>query len=487
MLSKEHASRVEKHFWNAQSGCDGWRPQWRADASPHLCFGKIVTFSNRNLVRYFDAGTLSARIYVFPGDQDERTWLFAIAPASTRSSIFRRRRSRRPLVGVDCVINASQEHDICTSTEYVEASTLGCRPRECVLVALPLSAAAQRGGRGGGGAASDAPAEAGIPVLSADVQSACGACHAIDDKKMMSRISYRRASPENWELTIRRMMSLNNAKLTPEMARKVIKDLADNHGLAPEEALPAAFEAERRLVDFPYPDKNTTDACSMCHSLGRVISERRTSEEWGLLLGMHRGFYPEASAFRAGRGGGGGGGAAEGGGAGAAATAAGGQDGAPRPLVADGAGLRPPEGGAGAAMAPADRALGHLVQTYPLQSPEWTSWSAAMRSPRLAGRWAFSGYQRGTGAGLRPGHDHQSARHARWVPHRKPARLRAEPVSRRRARAGAWSTPDSSGAGGRRTRRAKRTRGARWPSSTATGVRSRGAGLPARMTRSAST
>jgi len=263
-----------------------------------------------------------------------------------------------------------------------------------ILVALPLSVAAQRGGRGGG-AANAAPPEVGIPVLSPDVQNACGACHAIDDKKMMSRISYRRATPENWELTIRRMVSLNNATLTQEMARKVVKDLADNHGLAPEEALPAAFEAERRLVDFDYPDKNTTDACSMCHSLGRVISERRTSEEWGLLISMHRGYYPEASAFRAGRGGGGAA-AAEGGGAAPAANAAGGQDGAP---AAAGGGRGGPAAGGrgGAAMAPADRALGHLVQTYPLQSPEWTSWSASMRSPRLAGRWALSGYQPGRG------------------------------------------------------------------------------------------
>src|SRR6185503_19079732 len=257
---------------------------------------------------------------------------------------------------------------------------------------------AQRGG-GGRGASNTGPAEVGIPVLSADVQSACGACHVSDDKHMMSRISYRRATPENWELTIRRMMSLNNANLSPEMARKVIKDLADNHGLAPEEALPAAFEAERRLIDFTYPDKETTDACSMCHSLGRVISERRTSEEWALLLAMHRGYYPEASAFRTGRGGAGGGAPADGGppspvptpnppaGQGSAppgerggAAAAGGRGGAP--------------GGRGGAaqMAPADRALPHLVQTFPLQTPEWASWSASMRSPKLAGRWAFSGY-----------------------------------------------------------------------------------------------
>ena len=43
------------------------------------------------------------------------------------------------------------------------------------------------------------------------------------------------------------------------------------------------------------------------------------------------------------------------------------------------------------------RALGHLVQTFPLQTPEWAAWSATMRSPKLAGRWALSGYQPGKG------------------------------------------------------------------------------------------
>src|SRR4029077_775390 len=99
-----------------------------------------------------------------------------------------------------------------------------------MLLALPLSAAAQRGrGGGGGGGANAAAAEPGIPVLSPDVQNACGACHTRDDKNMMTRISYRRATPENWELTIRRMMSLNHVTLTPEVARKVIKSLSDSH------------------------------------------------------------------------------------------------------------------------------------------------------------------------------------------------------------------------------------------------------------------
>ena len=106
-----------------------------------------------------------------------------------------------------------------------------------------------------------------------------------------SRIAARR--PENWEQTIKRMISLNKVALEPADARTIIKYLSDNHGLAPEEARPVAFEAEHRLVDVTYDaDKETAVVCSSCHSIGRVMSERRTKEEWDLLLAMHRGYYP---------------------------------------------------------------------------------------------------------------------------------------------------------------------------------------------------
>lgn len=246
------------------------------------------------------------------------------------------------------------------------------------VAALSLSAAAQRGGRGAGAAGTGAPPEEGIPVTSADVQNACGACHTIDDKRMMSRISYRRASPENWELTIRRMIALNGLDVSPEQARRIIKYLADNHGLAPEEARPAAFEAERRLIDWTYTaDAETADVCSRCHSMGRVISERRTSEDWSSLIAMHRGYYPlvdSSGGFRRGARGGAGGGAGPGGSGGA-------RGGAP----ADN-------------RQPMDRIHDHLARTFPLQTPEWAAWSAAMRSPKLAGRWAISAYQIGKGA-----------------------------------------------------------------------------------------
>ena len=155
-----------------------------------------------------------------------------------------------------------------------------------VVFALVAPAAAQEAGK-------PAAQDAGIPVTNDVVKAKCGGCHKSDDKGRMSRISYRRATPENWERTIKRMVSLNHATLDPADARLILKYLADRQGLAPEEERPIAFEAERRMVDFTYAaDKDTADLCQSCHSISRVLSERRTKEEWELLVAMHRGLYP---------------------------------------------------------------------------------------------------------------------------------------------------------------------------------------------------
>ena len=144
-------------------------------------------------------------------------------------------------------------------------------------------------------AAQTADAPEGIPVTSELVVARCGACHRPDDQKRMTRISYRRSSPENWERTIKRMIQLNKAPVTPEDARAIVKDLSDNHGLAPEEAKPVAFEAEHRLEPVNYAaDRETAIVCSSCHSIGRPMSDRRTKAnfQWEGLLAMHRAYYP---------------------------------------------------------------------------------------------------------------------------------------------------------------------------------------------------
>lgn len=240
-------------------------------------------------------------------------------------------------------------------------------------------------------AAAEVVADEGIPVDNALVRARCGSCHRPDDKGRMTRISYRRASAENWERTIKRMISLNHVTLTPEDARAILKYLTDTHGLAPEELRPIAFEGERRMIEYSYTaDETTSNMCSSCHSIARVLSERRTKEEWQLLVAMHRAYYPlvDTQPMNGGQGfmrtGGRGG-------RNAAATRPA-QTPAQTPTATSGS-----DGAAEDNRHPVDRAIEHLAKTLPLKTSEWAAWSAAMQPPKLAGRWAVVGSQVGAG------------------------------------------------------------------------------------------
>lgn len=209
-----------------------------------------------------------------------------------------------------------------------------------------------------------APAAAdttGIPVRDETTVDACERCHAVDDDGMMTRVSYMRKTPEGWQQSIRRMVMLNDVELQPETARRIVRYLADHHGVAPEELRPARFEVERRLVEWRYDaDRDVAYTCSRCHSMGRVITQRRSAEEWELLMATHRGYYPlsDTQGFRR---------------------------------------IGPPDQDATDVRHPMDKAVAHLSEAFPLSTPEWTAWSATKRPPRLAGTWALRGRDPGNG------------------------------------------------------------------------------------------
>jgi quinohemoprotein amine dehydrogenase len=208
--------------------------------------------------------------------------------------------------------------------------------------------------------------DAGIPITSEVVRKSCSPCHKADEKGRLSRISWRRTTPEGWEFTIKRMVSLNGAQLEPSDAREVLRYLADNLGLAPEEAKTAAFEPEKRMIEYHYSDHDVEEVCTKCHSMGRIVSQRRTKSEWELLIAMHRGYYP-LSDFQAFRRGG-------------------------PPQTEPGPDGRPPDN-----RHPMEKVIPKLADQLAFKTPEWIAWSANMRAPKLAGRWAFSGYQAGKG------------------------------------------------------------------------------------------
>ena len=220
-----------------------------------------------------------------------------------------------------------------------------------------LSLAALFAAAGAGAQPADTDTGPGIPVHDETVRQACASCHPPDDRGRLSRISFRRTTPEGWQQTIRRMVTLNEVDLAPETAREVVRHLANRLGLAPAEALDAAWEAERRADDQPYEDADVEETCTQCHSMGRVISQRRTEEEWSLLMAMHRGYYPftDFQAFRRG------------------------------------------DPGKGEPQA-VDRAVAHLSERFPFETAAWSAWSATMRPPRLAGTWLLRGHAPGRGA-----------------------------------------------------------------------------------------
>ena len=108
----------------------------------------------------------------------------------------------------------------------------------------------------------------GIPITNETVKTVCGTCHKADAKGRLSRISFRRTTPEGWQETIRRMVTLNKADIEPDQARTIVKYLSDRLGLAPEESKPAAFEVER-VSSISYTATPTTErVCSSFHSMG---------------------------------------------------------------------------------------------------------------------------------------------------------------------------------------------------------------------------
>jgi len=214
--------------------------------------------------------------------------------------------------------------------------------------------------------AANVETEDGIPVQSDLVIAKCGSCHTPDDKGNLSRISWIRTTPEGWSQAIKRMVRQNGLEITPQESREVIKYLATWHGLAPEEAKPVMYLAERRIVDeTAIPNESVRGGCASCHAFAQPLSWRRSKAEWGLLKNLHVALYAQADAqFRH------------------PAEAADVPGGVP-------AGGKPPHRG--------DLALDYMIKTAPLHTPEWASWRSRIRAPHLDGKWLVSASLPGKG------------------------------------------------------------------------------------------
>lgn len=210
----------------------------------------------------------------------------------------------------------------------------------------------------------------GIPVTDALTRAKCGGCHAADAKGNLSRISWVRATPEGWAQTLKRMVKLNGASISPDDARGIVKYLGTFHGLAPEEAKPVAYFAEHRVLDETnIPNEAVRGACASCHEFARPMSSRRSKREWALLQAMHVALYPQAERQYNRP---------------ATGPLAANPD-APAPA----AGTKPPMVAA--------VALEWLSKNAPLHTTEWEAWRPRIQAPSLAGKWSVSATMPGRG------------------------------------------------------------------------------------------
>ena len=209
------------------------------------------------------------------------------------------------------------------------------------------------------------PAEEGLPVKNQLVIEKCGGCHKADAAGNLTRISWVRTTPEGWEEVIKRMVRLNGLRLTSPEAREILHYLANEHGLAPEEAKPVEWFAEQRVVDETVPEQ-TKEVCNACHAFGKPASWRRSKDEWQLLYNMHVGYFPSAelTTFL-------------------------------RPPPEPGAPPPPP----GADMRqPFEKAISYMQEKYPLHTPEWAAFQTTVQSPHVTGKWLATAYKPGEGA-----------------------------------------------------------------------------------------
>jgi quinohemoprotein amine dehydrogenase len=228
----------------------------------------------------------------------------------------------------------------------------------------------------------------GIPIDHQLTINKCGGCHQRDAANgMMRRLSYIRTSPEVWEQAIKRMVRLNGLAITPEEGREILRYLSRNNGLAPEEAKPVFWEAEHRLFR-DQSDKIPADAlqhtCNYCHTIGRVLTQRRTRDDYEKLINMHLGLFPGAENTLKPR------------------RPNGPQAEAPVVMSAPTGGNpavvpAPPPATRADGKYPADVAVDYLSTAQPLITPEWSAWKAVMRTPKLDGKWMITGYQQGKG------------------------------------------------------------------------------------------
>ncbi|MCC2112176.1 MAG: quinohemoprotein amine dehydrogenase subunit alpha [Hyphomicrobiales bacterium] len=128
----------------------------------------------------------------------------------------------------------------------------------------------------------------------------CGDCHS-GRPDSLSRIEGQRKTPEGWLMTIVRMRLFHDVDITAAEQQQMVHYLSDTQGLAPEEAAGYRYILEREPAVVEDFDQQTSEFCARCHSGARVALQRRTAEEWSILVDFHLGQWPTAEYQALGR------------------------------------------------------------------------------------------------------------------------------------------------------------------------------------------
>ena len=121
----------------------------------------------------------------------------------------------------------------------------------------------------------------------------CAACHEANADGSLSRVHDARKTPEAWDMTIVRMVTVHGVELTADERRRLVKHLADERGLAPSESQGYRYvlEKEPGVLDSG-PDELLSQMCGRCHTYARVALQRRDEAEWLKLVHFHLGQFP---------------------------------------------------------------------------------------------------------------------------------------------------------------------------------------------------
>jgi quinohemoprotein amine dehydrogenase alpha subunit len=188
------------------------------------------------------------------------------------------------------------------------------------------------------------------------VRQRCSVCHKLDQQGRVEVIEETRKTPEEWKVVTDRMIRINGAPISDKDFNPVIKELSKHLILTPQEMAEVAYinsdeNSQYREIPKDETEQRIFGACVRCHTYGKILSHRKTREQWVENMQLHLGYYPTV---------------------------------VPQMREMD----WPKE-----AMALVDV----LAEMLPMDTSQWKSWMQSRKEVDLSGKWRVAGFQPGMG------------------------------------------------------------------------------------------